>query len=158
MFGERGEADLNRINSMMVGSMEPVLPELITHKLVEKHGTRLVMTPLARVMAEHFIGMERLLEIIRLTKCETEPLDIIGELESEDIHKDKRPEKKRGPGGGKPGERLREPEKREHQQSPRGKYQSHQSAEKPKHVQSAGTKMHVGHELPGKRQKVRRKR
>ncbi|MDP3396424.1 MAG: DEAD/DEAH box helicase [Methanoregula sp.] len=152
------EADLNRINSLMVGSMEPVLPDLITHKLVEKHGTRLVMTPLARVMAEHFIGMERLLEIIRLTKCNTEPLDIIGELEYEDIHKDKRPEKKRGPGGGKPGERLREPEKREHQQSPRGRYQSHQSGEKPKHVQSEATKMHVGHELPGKRQKVRRKR
>jgi helicase len=143
---------------MMVGSMEPVLPELITHKLVEKHGTRLVMTPLARVMAEHFIGMERLLEIIRLTKCNTEPLDIIGELECEDVHKDNRPEKKRGPGG-KPGERLREPEKREHQQTPRGKYQASQSAEKPKHVQSAGTKMHVGHELaPPKHQKVRRKR
>ena len=63
------EADLNRINSMMVGSMEPVLPDLIAHRLVEKQGTRLVMTPLARVMAEHFIGMERLLEIIRLTKC-----------------------------------------------------------------------------------------
>ncbi len=37
-------------------------------RLVEKKGTRLVMTPLARVMAEHFIGMERLLEIVRLTK------------------------------------------------------------------------------------------
>jgi helicase len=33
--------------------MEPVLPELIAHQLVEKHGTLLVMTPLARVMAEH---------------------------------------------------------------------------------------------------------
>ena len=153
------KADLNRINNLMVGSMEPVLPDLITHKLVEKHGTRLVMTPLARVMAEHFIGMERLLEIIRLTKCNTEPLDIIGELECEDVHKDNRPEKKRGPGGGgKPGERLREPEKREHQQSPRGRYQSHQSAEKPKHVQSEATKMHVGHELSVKKQKVRRKR
>ncbi len=63
-----------------------------------------------------------------------------------------------GAGGGKPGERLREPEKREHQQSPRGKYQANQSAEKPKHVQSAATKMHVGHELPPKHQKVRRKR
>ena len=98
LFGKRGKADLNRINSMMVGSMEPVLPDLIQHKLVEKHGTRLVMTPLARVMAEHFIGMERLLEIIRLTKCNTEPLDIIGELECEDVHKDKRPEKKKGAG------------------------------------------------------------
>jgi hypothetical protein len=53
----------------------------------------------------------------------------------------------RGPGGDrKPGERLREPEKRK------------ESSGKPKHVQSAGAKIHVGHELPGKRQKVRRKR
>jgi helicase len=103
--------------------MEPVLPELITHKLVEKNGTRLVMTPLARVMAEHFIGMERLLEIIRLTKCNTEPLNIIGELECEDVHKDNRPEKKRGPGGDrKPGERLREPEKRGRESSEKLKY------------------------------------
>jgi archaea-specific helicase len=77
----------------MVGSMEPVLPDLIAHRLVEKHGTKLVMTPLARVMAEHFIGMERLLEIIRLTKTMKDPLEIIAELESEDVHK----EKKSGP-------------------------------------------------------------
>jgi len=42
--------------------------------------------------------MERLREIIRLTKCNTEPFDIIGELECEDVHKDNRPEKKRGRG------------------------------------------------------------
>src|SRR5512137_1024391 len=85
------EADLNRINSMMVGSMEPVLPELIAHRLVEKQGTRLVMSPLARVMAEHFIGMERLLEILRLTKFMDDPVDVIAELESEDVHKEKKP-------------------------------------------------------------------
>jgi len=89
------EADLNRINGMMVGSMEPVLPELIAHKLVEKHGTKLVMTPLARVMAEHFIGMERLLEIIRLTKTMKDPVEIIAELESEDVHKEKKPDPKK---------------------------------------------------------------
>ena len=101
----------------------------------------------------------RRLEDIRLTKCNTEPLDIIGELECEDVHKDNRPEKKRGPGGGgKPGERLREPEKREHQQTPRGKFQASQSGEKPKHVQSTATKVHVGHELAPKHQKVWRKR
>ncbi|MEI7857192.1 MAG: hypothetical protein WCH85_06790 [Methanomicrobiales archaeon] len=32
----------------------------------------------------------------RLTKCNTESLDIIEELECEDVHKDNRPEKKRG--------------------------------------------------------------
>jgi archaea-specific helicase len=89
------EADLNRINSMMVGSMEPVLPDLIAHRLVEKHGTKLVMTPLARVMAEHFIGMERLLEIIRLTKAMKDPLEIIAELESEDVHKEKKTDPKK---------------------------------------------------------------
>lgn len=91
------EADLARINGMMVGSMEPVLPELVHHKLVEKHGTRLVMTPLARVMAEHFIGMERLLEIVRLTRTISDPVEIIAELESEDVHKEKKNEPKKPP-------------------------------------------------------------
>ncbi|MDD1696138.1 MAG: DEAD/DEAH box helicase, partial [Methanoregula sp.] len=85
------EADLNRINGMMVGSMEPVLPDLIAHRLVEKQGSRLVMSPLAKVMAEHFIGMERLLEILRLTKFMDDPVDVIAELESEDVHKEKKP-------------------------------------------------------------------
>ena len=94
------EADLDRINSLMVGSMEPVLPELVAHRLVEKKGTKLVMTPLARVMAEHFIGMERLLEILRLTKVIDDPMDIIAELESEDVHKEKKVERRGEPKGG----------------------------------------------------------
>ncbi len=85
------EADLNRINGLMVGSMEPVLPELVAHRLVEKRGTKLVMTPLARVMAEHFIGMERLLEVIRLTGTMEDPVDIIAELESEDLQRETKP-------------------------------------------------------------------
>ena len=89
------EADLTRINSLMVGSVEPVLPDLISHRLVEKKGTKLVMTPLARVMAEHFIGMERLLEIVRLTKVMDDPLEIIADLESEDVHKEKKADPKR---------------------------------------------------------------
>jgi helicase len=89
------EADLARINSLMVGSMEPVLPDLISHRLVEKKGTKLVMTPLARVMAEHFIGMERLLEIVRLTKVMDDPLEIIAELESGDVHEEKKADPKR---------------------------------------------------------------
>jgi archaea-specific helicase len=89
------EADLARINSLMVGSMEPVLPDLVAHRLVERKGTRLVMTPLARVMAEHFIGMERLLEIVRLTKTMNDPVDIIAELESEDVHKEKKGDTKK---------------------------------------------------------------
>jgi len=89
------EADLNRINGMMVGTVEPVLSELIAHRLVEKRGTRLVMSPLAKVMAEHFIGMERLLEILRLTKFMDDPIDVIAELESEDVHKEKKADPKK---------------------------------------------------------------
>jgi len=89
------EADLTRINNLMVGSVEPVLPDLISHRLVEKKGTKLVMTPLARVMAEHFIGMERLLEIVRLTRVMDDPLEIIAELESEDVHREKKADPKR---------------------------------------------------------------
>jgi helicase len=89
------EVDLNRINSLMVGSMEPVLPDLVAYRLVEKKGSKLVMTPLARVMAEHFIGMERLLEIVRLTKVMDDPLEIIAELESEDVHKEKKADPKK---------------------------------------------------------------
>ena len=82
------EATIDRITATMVGSMEPVLQDLIAHRLVQKKGTRIELLPLARVMAEHFIGIERLLEIIRLTKMMDDPLDIIGELESEQIHKE----------------------------------------------------------------------
>lgn len=102
------EADLARINGLMVGSVEPVLPDLIANKLVQKHGTKLVMTPLARVMAEHFIGMERLMEIVRLTKELKDPVEIIAELESEDVHKEKKPDpiKKKEP---KPAPKNQEP-------------------------------------------------
>ena len=55
------------------------------------------MTPLARVMAEHFIGMERLLEIVRLTKVVDDPLAIIAELECGDVQNEKK-EKKADPG------------------------------------------------------------
>jgi hypothetical protein len=65
--------------------------------------------------------MERLLEILRLTKFMEDPIDVIAELESEDVHKEKKTEKGKGPG--KPGQRLREPEKPKHQQTPGGRHQ-----------------------------------
>ena len=96
------EAAINRITATMVGSMEPVLPDLIAHRLVQKKGSRIEMLPLARVMAEHFIGIERLLEIIRLTGKMEDPLDIIGELESDQIQKEtaKAADKKKQQKGG----------------------------------------------------------
>ncbi|MDD5024545.1 MAG: DEAD/DEAH box helicase [Methanoregula sp.] len=96
------EAVIDRITTTMVGSMEPVLSDLLAHRLVQRKGSRIELLPLARVMAEHFIGIERLLEIIRLTAKMDDPLDIIGELESDQIQKEtaKAAEKKKQQKGG----------------------------------------------------------
>jgi len=66
----------------MVGTMEPVLPELIHHRLVRRteKGT-IELTPLARVMAEHFIGINRLLRVVDLSEKMDDPLEIIAELD-----------------------------------------------------------------------------
>jgi len=76
------EQELARINGMMVGTMEPVLPELIRHRLVKRteKGT-IELTPLARVMAEHFIGINRLLRVVKLSEKMDDPLEIIAELD-----------------------------------------------------------------------------
>ena len=66
---------------MMVGEMEPVLPELISRRLVQKRGGALVLSPLGRVMAEHFIGLEHLLELERLVGEMEDPVAIIAELD-----------------------------------------------------------------------------
>ena len=65
---------------------------LVAHRLVQKKGTKIELSPLARVMSEHFIGIERLLEIMRLVGEMDNPLDIIAELESEGMEKE--PEKR----------------------------------------------------------------
>src|SRR5208337_3120208 len=99
------EADLARINATMVGSMEPVLPELVAHRLVQKKGTKIELSPLARVMSEHFIGIGRLLEIVDLAQKMDDPLDIIAELESEGMEKEEMQKKDKGGShhGGKKG-------------------------------------------------------
>ncbi|MFA6362258.1 hypothetical protein [Methanoregula sp.] len=84
--------------------MEPVLPELVAHRLVQKKGSKIELIPLARVMSEHFIGIERLLEIVRLSQKMDEPLDIIAELESEGMEKETSSKsQKQQRGGGKKG-------------------------------------------------------
>lgn len=79
------EQDLMRINDMMVGTMEPVLPELIANRLVKRaeKGT-IELTPLAKVMAEHFIGINRLLRVVDLSEKMDDSLDIIAELDCEE--------------------------------------------------------------------------
>lgn len=75
------ERAIDRISGMMVGEMEPALTELEGRGLVRRKGVNLVLSPLGRVMAEHFIGLERLLEIQRLAGEMEDPVAILAELE-----------------------------------------------------------------------------
>ncbi|HPP77689.1 MAG TPA: DEAD/DEAH box helicase, partial [Methanospirillum sp.] len=54
---------------------------LLSRNLISKENGTIRLTPLARVMAEHFIGVERLSRIIRLVNEMKDPLDILADLE-----------------------------------------------------------------------------
>jgi helicase len=47
-------------------------------------------------MAEHFIGVERLLEILRLVKTQNDPIEILAELECSGYEQEKREREKKG--------------------------------------------------------------
>lgn len=74
------EADIVKVGQLMVGVGDDPLPELLSHKLVKKNMNTLELSPLGKVMAEQFIGMERLLEIDKLVKKIDDPLELIAEL------------------------------------------------------------------------------
>ena len=88
-------AALDWITSRMVGSMEPVADIMAGEGLIRREKDRLVLMPLARVMAEHFIGVERLLEILRLVKTMNDPIEILAELECSGYEQEKREREKR---------------------------------------------------------------
>jgi len=88
-------SDLERINETMVGTMEPVLDILLEKDLVTRQEEKIVLTPLARVMAEHFIGVERLGEIQKLMKKIEDPVEIVAELECAEMEQKKEREKKK---------------------------------------------------------------
>ncbi len=75
------EKELERIGTLMVGTMEPVLPILLERGLVRRSNEKIDLMPLARVMAEHFIGVERLWRILSLTEKYQDPIEILTELE-----------------------------------------------------------------------------
>ena len=78
----RGDEEaVRRISGLMVGEAEPALPELMSRGLLQRRGKALDLSPLGRVMAEHFIGIERLLELRRLVGEVEDPVEIIAELE-----------------------------------------------------------------------------
>jgi helicase len=82
------EHDLERIAAAMVGSMEPVLTPLLDRGLVRKSDGTIELSPLARIMAEHFIGIERLSDILVLTEKTDDPIEILTELECRERRED----------------------------------------------------------------------
>ena len=74
-------ADLEKMCGRMVGELEPALPPLLAETLVRREGDRIVLTEMATMMAEHFIGIERLLEIQHLIRKMDDPVAIVAELE-----------------------------------------------------------------------------
>jgi len=78
------EKELERIGTLMVGTMEPVLPILLERGLVRRSNGKIELMPLARVMAEHFIGVERLADILSLTEKCQDPIEILTELECDE--------------------------------------------------------------------------
>jgi helicase len=65
----------------MVGALEPALPTLLDYGLVRRRAGRIELTDMARVMAEHFIGAERLIEIRDMVQRVDDAAEIIAELE-----------------------------------------------------------------------------
>ncbi len=75
------ESAIDKIEGYLVGESEPVEELLLSRNLISKENGTIRLTPLARVMAEHFIGVERLSRIIRLVNEMKDPLDILADLE-----------------------------------------------------------------------------
>jgi helicase len=89
------ERDLERIRTLMVGSMEPVLPLLLECGMITRTDGTIKLSDLARVMAEHFIGVERLSEILSLIRKKEDPLEILTELECDSAREEREREKKK---------------------------------------------------------------
>ncbi|MBN1166201.1 MAG: DEAD/DEAH box helicase [Methanospirillaceae archaeon] len=73
--------DLTKIEDTLVGTAEPVSDLLFANCLIQKQKDRILMTEMAKIMAHHFIGIERLQEIRRLIREIDDPLDIVARLD-----------------------------------------------------------------------------
>ncbi len=74
-------AAMSRIEENLVGESEPVEELLVSRGLIKREGGTIHLTPLSRLMAEHFIGVERLTRIMDLVRDTRSPLDILAELD-----------------------------------------------------------------------------
>ena len=75
------EDSIYKTEGFLVGESEPVEDLLLDKNLISREKGVIHLTPLARGMAEHFIGVERLSRIIRLVNEMKDPLDILADLE-----------------------------------------------------------------------------
>ena len=79
------EAGLHQMCEKMVGEMSDVYPVLKKEGYISLSNGKVTLSPFAKVMAEHFIGIERLRRIRRLTKKVKNPVAIVAELDCEPI-------------------------------------------------------------------------
>lgn len=89
-------AGIDTIERTMVGESEPVKDILKQKGLISEQKGKIFITDMARVMSEHFIGIERLELIIQLIREKESPVAIVAELDcitEEESEKD-RPKRK----------------------------------------------------------------
>lgn len=79
------EHEIRAMEKVMVGEMEPSLQPMIEKGLMKRVGKKIELTPLSRVMSEHFIGMNRLCRISSLVREMDDPLAIVAELDCETL-------------------------------------------------------------------------
>ncbi|EHQ36629.1 DEAD/DEAH box helicase [Methanoplanus limicola] len=73
--------DIEMMQNTMVGEMQDIAGVLKNEGLITYNRDRITVSPLAKIMAEHFIGIERLRMITKLVKVRKNPVDIIAELD-----------------------------------------------------------------------------
>ncbi|MDE4908044.1 DEAD/DEAH box helicase [Methanogenium marinum] len=72
---------LSVICETMVGELEDVGPLMKHDGYVYERKGKIVLSPLGQVMAEHFIGVERLSRILKMVRKTKDPLEIVAELD-----------------------------------------------------------------------------
>ena len=78
------EKQLEMMCSTMVGEMMPVFPTLREFRLVKRMGGRVGLSPMAMVMAKHFIGVRRLQTIRKLVRKMDDPVEMVAEIDCMD--------------------------------------------------------------------------
>ncbi|GAB7014771.1 DEAD/DEAH box helicase [Methanogenium cariaci] len=74
-------ACLTGICTTMVGELDDVWPLLKKDGYIRERNGKIVLSPLGQVMAEHFIGVERLSRILKMVRKTKDPLAIVAELD-----------------------------------------------------------------------------